>query len=98
MKKMKYELGTELITRQPWGIFVGGSALCSDGKVRKLKRIAPTADTLFSIPASVTVKGKTVAGFVSVESMSGLSVAYEGDPPVVRFTSYMYRKNGGLLP
>jgi hypothetical protein len=65
----------------PWGLYRGGAALCPDGKVRKLKRIATTADTFFSIPASVTVRGRTVAGYVTVKEA------------VVEFHPYLYRKN-----
>lgn len=83
----KYSNGTSLIVCMPWSTFVGGKALCSDGKVRTIKRIAATADTFYSIPASVTVDGKTVAGYVGVD-----------DDNTVKFHSYTYRKNGTLLP
>ena len=83
----KYEKGTSLTQSFPWGTYVGGRALCSDGKVRALKRIAQTADTWFSVPASVKVKGYTVAGYISID-----------DDGVVKFHSYTYRKNGLLLP
>lgn len=84
---------TEIERRLPWGINVGGKALCPDGKVRRLKRIAETADTFFSTPASVTCKGKTVAGYVTVETMGGFTTEMPDDPAVLKFIPYTYRKN-----
>jgi hypothetical protein len=72
--------------------------MCSDGRVRTLKRIAPTADTFFSIPASVTVDNRTVAGSVTVETVAGSSVATDDDPAVAKFVAYTYRRNGDALP
>lgn len=95
---MKYAHGTELVTRQPWGVFVSGRALCSDGRVRALARIAATADTFFSVPAAVKVKGKTVAGYVTVETQDGWTTVTETDPAVVKFVAYQNAKNANLLP
>ena len=94
---MQYADGTRLDVRQPYGLFSGGRALCPDGKIRALKRIASTADTFFSIPASVTYKGKTVAGYVTIETREGWSTPSEDDPHVVKFIPYTYCKNGGLF-
>lgn len=93
----KYAHGTYLELQGPWHTYCGGKALCADGKVRKLKRIAYGADTFFSIPASVTVQGKTVAGYVTVTTIEGWDTATKEDPAVVRFHAYKYRKNHGLL-
>jgi hypothetical protein len=82
-----YSNGTSLIVQMPWSVFVGGHVMCSDGKVRKISRISQTADTFFSIPASVKVKGKTVAGYVTFS-----------DDETATFVAYTYRKNGHLLP
>ncbi len=98
MTKREYARGTYLVSSYPWGLYVGGRALCSDGKVRTLKRISETADTFFSVPASVTVGGRTVAGYVTTETISGMSVETADDPIVVRFVAYSYRRNGNLLP
>jgi hypothetical protein len=68
--RTNYASGTWLSTSGPWDVFRAGRALCPDGTVRMLKRIAITADTYFSIPASVTVAGKTVSGWVSVTDTS----------------------------
>lgn len=40
-----------------------GRALCSDGKVRRVK--LGVADTFFSVPAICKIKGKTVHGIIS---------------------------------
>ncbi len=90
---------TELRSSLPFGFFVGGRALCSDGKIRTLKRIAETADTFFSVPAAVTVKGKTVSGFVSVDSIADLEgLPVPGRPAVVRFIAVSYGRNAQALP
>lgn len=93
-----YAFGTSLTVRHPWGLFVAGRAMCSDGKVRSLKRISATADTFFSVPAAVTVNGKTVSGYITVESAAGFSTDTPTDPAVVKFVAYSYGRNGGLLP
>jgi len=90
--------GTYLVQSYPWGLYHGGRAVCSDGKVRSLARIAQTADTFFSVPAAVKVKGRTVSGYVTVECRSGSSVPTDDDPTVVRFVAYSYGRNGHLLP
>lgn len=96
--RTEYANGTSLVQTYPWGLYTGGRALCSDGKVRALARIAQTADTFFSIPAAVKVNGRTVSGYVTCECLSGSSVPTDDDPIVVRFVAYSYGRNGGLLP
>lgn len=93
----EYADGTRLDVTMPWSLFTGGRALCSDGKVRALARIASTADTFFSIPAAVKVSGRTVSGYVTVETREGLSTPTENDPAVVKFVAYTYGRNGALL-
>lgn len=65
IERREYANGTYLTVEYPFATYVAGRAMCPDGKVRNLKRISLCADTFFSIPASVTVKGKTVAGYVT---------------------------------
>jgi hypothetical protein len=60
--------------------------------------LAQTADTFFSIPASVTVGGKTVSGYVTVETAAGLTTSTDDDPAVVKFVAAQYGKNAGMLP
>jgi hypothetical protein len=93
-----YARGTGLTMSNPWGLHRGGRAICSDGKVRSLKRIAETADTFFSIPAAVTVNGRTVAGYVTIETEDGFSTWTEDDPAIVKFVAYTYGKNHDALP
>lgn len=90
---MEYAMGTSIEYRMPWGVIVKARALCPDGIVRNCKRVAETADTVFSIPASVSVKGRTVAGYITVETLEGYSTATDADPAVVKFVPYTYRKN-----
>lgn len=93
-----YAHGTSLSRVYPWGLFRGGRAMCSDGKVRALKRIAETADTFFSVPAAVAVNGRTVSGYVTVETAAGFSTATDDDPAVVKFVAHTYGKNHDALP
>lgn len=79
-----YAHGTSLTVSYPWGTNVKGRARCSDGVTRSLSRIAQTADTFFSIPAAVQVRGKT-------------SETDDGDK-YVAFRPYLYRKNAVMLP
>lgn len=89
----KYARGTEWTRRYPWGINVSARAECPDGIVRRVARIAATADTFFSTPAAVKAYGKTVAGYLTIETVSGLSTPIESDPAIVRFVPFKYRKN-----
>jgi hypothetical protein len=88
---MIHGLGTELKFSQPWGFSCRGRALCPDGKVRAFR--GGTADTFFSIPARVSARGKTVSGYVTVETVEGFSTATENDPAVVKFIPYTYGRN-----
>ena len=101
-QKREYGMGTELVQDYPWGLFVGGKALCSDGKVRTLKRISITAYTFFSIPASIEVRDRghryTIAGYVTIETLAGFTTVMPPDVEVVKFVAYEYRKNGDKIP
>ena len=97
VERRGYAKGTYLEHTRPWGLYVSGAALCADGKVRKLRRIADTADTYSTVPAAVRVKGKTVTGFVTVETASKSAVETPEDPAYVRFYANKYGKNHALL-
>ena len=88
MERREYDKGTCVVTRMPWGCFVRGKAICPDGKARAV-RLAITADTFFSIPASVVVGGKRVSGFVTF--------AEDGDERWVEFRVVFGRKNSGVF-
>lgn len=63
------QLGLTHVTQIfPFGTYTrrGHRLLCADGQVRAAV-LAPTADTFFSVPASVRVKGWTVSGYMTVE-------------------------------
>jgi hypothetical protein len=92
----EYAKGTYLQYTMPWGLYVGAAALCPDGVVRKVKRIAETPDTYFSIPASVTYKGKTVAGCLHFKNVGDPANPLEFKDAVV-FSPYLYRKNGNIF-
>lgn len=102
MDTRKYGAGTEITQSFPWGIYWGGKALCSDGKVRTLKRISQTADTFYSVPAAVEVRreGKryTVSGYITYDTLGGYSTETDSDPITIKFVAYSYGKNGWLLP
>jgi hypothetical protein len=70
-------------------------ALCPDGKVRAC--VVGLPDTFFSIPARMKANGKTVTGFVTVETLEGFSTATAEDPHVVKFVPYKYRRNAGAF-
>lgn len=80
-----YNNGTYIEIRLPWGEYISADALCPDGKIRKTKRISATADTFFSVPASIRFRGKTVAGYITIEDET------------VRFIPYKNRKNGNIF-
>lgn len=87
----------------PWGALVrADGALCPDG----VRRVAypstdGVADTFFSVPARVRITRDgaryTIAGYVTVETMSGYGTGTPDDPATVKFCPYLYRQNGHLL-
>lgn len=98
---MEYANGTYLTPASgPFSCgMVDGAALCTDGIVRRVRfRNGGIADTFFSIPCSVSCKGKTVSGYVTVETVEGWTTPTEDDPAIVRFVAYTYGRNGHLLP
>ena len=68
-KNCSYQ-GSTLIASStgPWDLYrpLGHRLLCSDGVVRAAK-MASTADSFFSVPASVRVNGKHVSGYMTSE-------------------------------
>lgn len=64
---------TQLTTVYPWGIIraKGTRLLCSDGKVRSVSRIAQTADTFFSIPAAIRIRGVNISGYATSDERDG---------------------------
>lgn len=98
LERREYARGTWLVQTSTWGLYVAGRALCDDGLTRTLKRIGQTADTWFSVPASVTAHGKTVGGYITTDTTTGSSVYVDdNDPVVVRFHAYTYGVNGFVI-
>jgi hypothetical protein len=93
-----YAADTHLVVEYPFGWYRAGRAICSDGRTRTLKRIALTADTFFSTPAAVTVNGRTVSGYITVETLDGYTTATGADPAVVKFVANSYGANADALP
>jgi hypothetical protein len=58
-------------------------------------RLGSTADTFYSVPATVTVKGRTVSGFLT---FTGNSLDRPADPMVVKFIANAYGRNADALP
>lgn len=75
MNMQKHHHGKTFITRSyPWGLHPrnGHRLLCSDGIIRAAE-LAETADTFFSVPASVRVNGRRVSGYMTVRAKDDLS-------------------------
>lgn len=97
-ERREYGRGTSITSTNPWGLYRAARVLCSDGRVRATARISETPDTFFSVPCAVKVRGKTVAGYMTFECISGSSVETDDDPTVAKFIATTYNKNHALLP
>jgi hypothetical protein len=96
--KTKTTKGKTFISRsQPWGLNYrnGHRALCADGAVRAIE-LAECADTFFSTPARCRIGGKTVTGYLTVETVDGSSVEMEGNPSVFVFRCHTNSKPEGF--
>ena len=90
---------TWLQTVGPWGIPEKARVLCADG-VYRIARTAQTANTFFSLPARVQVRGKTVSGFITTEDNPHIAYrTVQGAPALgYLFIPYQYRRNHAALP
>ncbi len=78
-------LGTGFkLSRGGFAQVIGGRAMCADGKVRALAHVGEP-DTVWTRPAAVKVKGRYVAGYVTIESAEGSDVPLDHDPAVLKF-------------
>ena len=69
MSITKNVLGKTHVSRSyPWGLHPrnGHRLLCSDGVIRAAE-MAETADTYFSVPASIRINGKRITGYAACE-------------------------------
>ncbi len=62
--------------------------LCPDGVRRYARATAQSPDTFFSHPASITVRGTTISGFVT---------SRDTEQPDLEFIAYTYGKNGAYF-
>lgn len=67
--------------------------LCADGVIRTATATAE-ADTFYTVPARVTVNGRTVTGHV-YQRESYLD--HPAGDPLYRFSAYTYRRNAGAI-
>jgi len=66
---------TSLSQIYPWGLFrrCGHRLLCADGVIRAAE-LAQCADTFFSIPASIRIRGKRISGYATSDESEGVRV------------------------
>lgn len=66
---------THINFTQPWGLIRrnGNRILCADGIIRAAE-LSQCADTFFSIPASIRIKGKRISGYASSDESQGQRV------------------------
>jgi hypothetical protein len=75
-------------------------ALCADGIVRTATATAEP-DTFFTVPARVSVRGRTVSGFVSAldaDLWQWPGVTVPDPAPVYAFSAARYGRNASALP
>ena len=91
---------TGLVCRQPFGLFIrkGSRVLCSDGKIRPLARLAETADTIFSVPAAVRIKGRYIHGYVASLEASPEASQYKVARTAVVFHPHTGQEGKHNLP
>lgn len=98
--------GREIVTgqlrrsRSPWGAQTGSvyAVLCSDGKVRHAT-VTAEADSFWTLPARVSVRGKTVTGYLYVDEWpNGYGAEHVGDSRVYKFTPNGWMRNARMLP
>jgi hypothetical protein len=63
---------TKINFTYPWGLIRrnGNRLLCADNIVRAAE-LAQCADTYFSIPASIRIKGKRITGYATSDESNG---------------------------
>jgi hypothetical protein len=84
------------------------AVLCADGRVRRAT-ITADPDTYFSVPARVSVRGRTVTGHIGIDTAPSArdlrdardsdALEYaEGYPSVRYFAANIYGANADALP
>lgn len=84
---------THITVTRPWGLNLrcGQRLLCSDGVIRAAE-LAETADTFFSVPAKIWLKGKSVSGYMTVHEESWIKGVKEQEP---FRRAYVFRHHDG---
>ena len=75
-------------------------ARCADGVIRTATVTAYDADSMGTIPARVTVRGRTVTGHVYVRPTVAdyaTGAEWPETDPLYRFSANAYGRNAGLL-
>lgn len=72
---------TNMAQTFPWGLFVrkGTRLLCADGKIRSVAYLAHTADTAFSVPCAIRIKGKYITGYATGQEQVWITGEKETD-------------------
>ena len=98
-KQPKGSVGARMIHHGMWQIAIRcEGAICSDG-IRRNVQITASPDTFYSIPGRVTVKGRTVTGFVTTYEPGELDPPIDDPLPTdYKFIANEYGKKGALLP
>lgn len=85
----------------PWGLYnrTGHRLLCSDGEIRAAE-LAPTANTFFSVPASIRINGKRISGYMTAEEQRWIQGEKEREPFLTcySFRHHTEQKNPHNLP
>lgn len=80
-----------------YGLEKATNILCSDGQYRTFYSTNGDADSFFTHPGHITVKGKTVTGFIWHDSL-----LFENNPNhpdgVWKFSANSWMKNARMLP
>ena len=86
-----YGDGTYVTLDMPFGQIVKGKALCSDGKLRVFT-VTGMPYCMATLPARVSVKGKTVSGQIEFDRSEA------GSGKRIVFHAYEDGRNADLLP
>jgi hypothetical protein len=96
---------TSLAKTYPWGLFrrCGHRLLCADGVIRAAE-LAQCADTFFSIPASIRIRGKHVTGYATSDESEGVRVytfrphdRHKPEFPALEWPSCYTEENAAIL-
>lgn len=93
----QYAHGTSVTQSFPFGYYLSARAMCPDGVVRAVN-VATTADSFFSVPASVQFRGTRVSGFITIDNAPTDASRDTRTHAIVRFSPNACGRNAHLLP